>query len=364
MIDFWGVGYDVAERMGLLPRLREDGYRIREVRLVNASGKRVAGFDADVMRDVSEGRFLSLLRGDLARRVHELVADRVGMLFGDSIAALEQDARGVTVTFEHAPVRRFDLVVGADGLRSRVRSLCFEGAQERHLGYYTAAFCAGNYPHRDPGCYVSYTVPGRQVARYALRDGQSAFFFIFAQDEPLGIADHDVASQRQALWDRFGAAGWECREILEALEGSEGLYFDAVAQIRLSSWSSGRVVVLGDAAYCPSLLAGQGAGLAMAGAYTLAHALATARGDHRAAFADYERRFKPLADAKQRGAEYFGGWFAPRTRLGLGFRNVATRLMNLRPVARLILESALEDRYSLPSDDGSAPARAPAIRSR
>jgi 2-polyprenyl-6-methoxyphenol hydroxylase-like FAD-dependent oxidoreductase len=363
MIDFWGVGYEVAERMGLLPHLEEDGYRIREVRLVNASGERVAGFDADVLRAVSRGRFLSLLRGDLAHRLYQLVAERVELLFGDSVAALEQDAGGVTVTFEHAPVRRFDLVVGADGLRSGVRSLVFHGVGERHLGYYTAAFCSGSYPHRDPGSYVSYTVPGRQVARYALRDGRSAFFFVFARDEPLAITEHDVAAQRQALWETYAAAGWECREILEAMDQADGLYFDAVAQIRLASWSRGRVALVGDAAYCPSLLAGQGAALAMAGAYTLARALGAAAGDHRTGFAEYQRRFKPFADAKQRGAEYFGGWFAPRTRLGLGFRNVATRLMNLRAVARLVLEPALEDRYSLPPDDRIGPSGEPAMRS-
>jgi 2-polyprenyl-6-methoxyphenol hydroxylase-like FAD-dependent oxidoreductase len=350
MIDFWGVGYDVAERMGLLPQLIRDGYRIREVRLVDAAGKRVAGFDAGVLRAVSGGRFLSLLRGDLAARLHQLVADRVETLFGDSISSLEQDADGVTVSFEHAPTRRFDLVVGADGLRSKVRSLAFPEVRERYLGYYAAAVCAGDYRHRDPGAYVSYTVPGRQVARYALRDGRSAFFFIFAQDGRLAIEDHDRTAQRDALWRTFVAAGWECREILRAMCLADDLYFDAVAQIRLSTWSRGRVGLVGDAAYCPSLLAGQGAALAMAGAYRLAHALAVSAGDHRVAFAEYERVFKPFADGKQRGAEWFGGWFAPRTRLGVGVRNLMTRLMNRPAVARLVLAPALEDRLPLPQE--------------
>jgi 2-polyprenyl-6-methoxyphenol hydroxylase-like FAD-dependent oxidoreductase len=347
MIDLWGVGYDVAEGMGLLSQFLRDGYRVREVRLVNGSGKRVAGFDADVLRAVSEGRFLSLLRGDLAGRLYQLVADRVETIFGDSIASLEQDADGVTVSFEHAPARRFDLVVGADGLRSRVRNLVFPEARERYLGYYAAAFCAQGYPRRDVGAYVSYSVPERQVARYALRDGRSAFFFIFAQDQPLAIEDHDSTTQRDVLWRRFVGAGWESREILMAMTREDDLYFDAVAQIQLSSWSRGRVALVGDAAYGPSLLAGQGAALAMAGACTLAHALGESAGDHAVAFARYERRFKPFADAKQRRAERLGWWFAPRTRLGVELRNVLTRLMSLPEVARLVLAPSPGDRYQL-----------------
>src|SRR5690242_13919374 len=103
MIDFWGVGYDVAERMGLLPILHEDGYRLEEVRLLDASGKRIAGFDANLFQVASKGRFVSLLRGDLAHRIYELVGGEIETIFADSITALSEDATGVAVTFEHAP---------------------------------------------------------------------------------------------------------------------------------------------------------------------------------------------------------------------------------------------------------------------
>ena len=131
---------------------------------------------------------------------------------------------------------------------------------ERYLGYYTAAFSAGGYPHRDEGVYVSYAQPGRQLARYALRDGRSAFFFVFAQDAPLEIDHHDVDAQRRVLRDRLAGAGWEADEILDVMDDATDLYFDAVAQTRMPEWSRGRTVLVGDAAYCPSLLAGQGCG--------------------------------------------------------------------------------------------------------
>jgi 2-polyprenyl-6-methoxyphenol hydroxylase-like FAD-dependent oxidoreductase len=329
LIDFWGVGYDVAERMGLLPVLHEDGYRMEELKLVGRDGRRVGGFDVQVFQKATNGRFLSLRRGDLAQRVYDLVGDRVETIFGDSVTSLEQHADGVDVGFEHSSARRFGLVVGADGLHSNVRTLAF-GAQpdaEKYLGYYTAAYSADHYPHRDEGAYVSYAVPGRQAARYAIRDDRSTFFFIFAEDRPLSIEQHDQAAQHAALRARFAGEGWECDEMLERLDDAGDFYFDTVSQMRLPSWSRGRVVLLGDAAYCPSLLAGQGSAFALAGAMLLARALGGADGAHEQAFADYERRFKPFIEGKQRTAEQAGGWFAPKTRFGLWLRTKTTYLM-------------------------------------
>ncbi|HWG53504.1 MAG TPA: FAD-binding domain [Gemmatimonadaceae bacterium] len=368
MIDFWGVGYDVAERMGLLPVLETDGYRIQEIRLVNARGRRVAGFDARVFRSASNNRFLSIPRGDLARRIYELVEDRVETLFAESITALEETPDGVIVRFAHASPRQFDLVVGADGLHSTVRELVFGGSAggagasaggdggtarerapvERFLGYYTAAFTAHDYLPRDADVYVSYTVPGRQVARYALRDGRTAFFLVFASQRMPELEDHDVAARQAQVRRVYAGAGWECDEILDAMARSDDFYFDAVSQVRMPNWSRGRIALVGDAAYCPSLLAGQGSAFAMAGAYLLAHALAAAPADHEAAFAEYQGRFKPFVDAKQRAAVRFGGWFAPRSDLGVWLRNVATSLAGLPLVSDWVVRRSFGDRLELP----------------
>lgn len=352
MLDFWGVGYEVADRMGLLPQLERDGYRIDEVRLVNERGRRITGVDAGLFRKATHDRYLSILRGDLANDVLDLVTGNVEVLFGDSIRSLTQDEKGVSVTFERAEARRFDLVVGADGLHSNVRRIAFGAgeAHERHLGYFAAAFTVDGYPHRDEHAYVSYSMPGRQIARYALRDGRSAFLLVFAADKVEPNERHEADGQRHALRRMFAGRGWECDEILTAMDRSDDLYFDAVAQMRMTSWSNGRVAVVGDAAYCPSLLAGQGSSFGIAGAYVLAQALIAADGDHTRAFAGYEHSFKPFIDGKQESAARYGSWFAPRTPLGVWLRNIITRLTHLPFVPALAFRSALADRIELPPD--------------
>jgi 2-polyprenyl-6-methoxyphenol hydroxylase-like FAD-dependent oxidoreductase len=310
----------------------------------------VASIDGRAFAAASGGRYTSLLRSDLARCILEVLDGRAETIFGDGVCALEDDGHGIIATLERGGARRFDLVVGADGLHSRVRALAWDrdARAERYLGYYAASFAADGYPHRDEGAYVSYGTPGRQAARYALRGGRSAFLLVFARDEPLPPGHRERAMQEAMLREVFGGAGWECDEILARMSDAPDLYFDVVSQIRLASWSRGRVVLLGDAAACPSLLSGQGSALAMAGAYELAHALAAADGDHRAAFARYERRFRPFVETKQRAAASFAAWFAPRTPLRLWIRDTLTRLMRFPSVARTLLAPSVRDRFALP----------------
>jgi 2-polyprenyl-6-methoxyphenol hydroxylase-like FAD-dependent oxidoreductase len=246
-------------------------------------------------------------------------------------------------------------VIGAGGLHSPVRALVFgpEERFEKYLGYYAASFSIDDYPHQDTRAYVSYAAPGRQVSRYALRSGRTVFFFAFASDRKLPVGPHDVPAQKRILREMFGTDGWECPEILDALEVACGLYFDAVSQIRMERWSERRVALVGDACFCPSLLAGQGSALAMAGAYFLAGELKQSGGDYGTAFAKYENAFQPFIARKQRAAARFAGAFAPRSRAGLFIRNQVTRLMALPFVADLAMGRLLRlrDALALPSYD-------------
>jgi 2-polyprenyl-6-methoxyphenol hydroxylase-like FAD-dependent oxidoreductase len=140
---------------------------------------------------------------------------------------------------------------------------------------------------------VAYCRPGKQAARFALRDGRTVFFVIFAAPD-ISVAHHDTDAQKGFLREVLGDMGWECPEILKALDSVYELYFDSVTQMRLSQWHRGRIALVGDAAFCPSLLAGEGSSLAMAGACLLAGELKDAGGDFRAAYSSYQRRFKPF----------------------------------------------------------------------
>jgi 2-polyprenyl-6-methoxyphenol hydroxylase-like FAD-dependent oxidoreductase len=351
MIDFWGVGYDAAERMDLIPALRRVAYYIDEVRMVDGHGTSIGGFDTRALQATTGNRFFSILRSDLARAIFTTIDGKVETIFEDHITAIERDDAGARVSFEKSRARHFDIVVGADGLHSAVRRLQFgnEDDFENYLGYYVASFSVADYPQRDENAYVSYTTTRRQVARYALRGNRTVFVFIWIEDAKLGVARHDIDAQKQIVRDRFRNCGWECGEILEALDACEDLYFDSVSQIRMSDWSEGRMALVGDAAYCLSLLAGEGAALAMAGAYVLAGELHRMQADHGAAFRSYDQCLRSYIETKQRSAVRLGHWFAPRTRAGVMVRNQITRMMSWPWIGPWFLGRMIGSSFILPT---------------
>jgi 2-polyprenyl-6-methoxyphenol hydroxylase-like FAD-dependent oxidoreductase len=192
IVDFWGLGFDIAEKMGLLPALQSEGYRIEELRFEDAHRHRTGGFNVCVFQHLLHNRFLSILRSDLARLLYEALEGRVRKMFGDTVVGIEPDGEAVRVSFEPAPAERFDLVIGAGGLHSPIRTLVFgpEDHYERYLGYHAASFSVANYPHRDPGAYVSYAAAGRQASRYSLRGGRTVFLLVFASDRKLRLGHH------------------------------------------------------------------------------------------------------------------------------------------------------------------------------
>lgn len=353
VIDFWGLGFDIAERMGLLSDLYREGYRVQELRFVDGRGYRVGGFDAEVFNRLTGGRYLTLPRSDLARLIYRRIENGCETIFGDSISGIEENRDGVRVTFEHAAARTFDFVIGADGLHSVVRGLAF-GRQyrfEKYLGYAVAAFECKGYRPRDEDVYVSFSVPGKQVGRFAMREDRTLFLFIFASPQPPAAEPHDTAAQKAILRQAFGKAGWECPQILDALDQAEELYFDRVSQIQMQSWSRGRIALVGDAAFCPSLLAGQGSALAMTSSYVLAGELATAPDEHQSAFGRYESLLRSFITGKQRAAVQFAGSLAPRTQLGLFFRNQISKTLRFSPIADFVIGRSLMDRLRLPHYD-------------
>lgn len=348
LVDFWGAGFDVAERMGIAPELRRRGYRMTEARSVDRAGRRVASFTPEAVVGPGD-RYVTIARSDLAATVLAALDGRVETVFGDTVAEIDDDGRIVHVTFEGGTRREFDLVVGADGLHSRVRELAFGAQQrfERYLGIVVAVFEVAGYRPRDELTAVMHADIGFQLLRVSMRDDVT-MFCISLRDDDGGAALGGPETQQGLLRRRLAGAGWETPAALDAMGSARTFYFDRVSQIRMPSWTRGRVALVGDAAACPSFLAGQGSALAMVEAYVLAAELARADGDHTRAFARYHERLGGLLRSKQDAARGLGTAFAPRTRTALLVRNTAMRLMGLPYVPNLVMRRSLRDAVELP----------------
>jgi len=184
------------------------------------------------------------------------------------------------------------------------------------------------------------------LGRFALRDDQTLFLFVFNFD---GL-DHEpnTAEQKAILRERFRDEYWESPRVLAELDRTESLYFDRVSQIKMGHWSRGRVALVGDAASCVSLMAGQGSALAITAAYVMAGELIKASGRHDEAFRNYEALLRGYIGSKQKGAERFSSAFAPRTRWGLFMRNQLIKASAIPGLARLAFGRDIIDKLPLP----------------
>jgi 2-polyprenyl-6-methoxyphenol hydroxylase-like FAD-dependent oxidoreductase len=351
VIDFGLVGYDIAEKMGLIPRLRELGYRVTETRLVDRRGRTNARLRSDSLARLTHDRYVSLRRSDLAATIYDALDGKVETIFGDSVASIEGATQGMRVGFDHAPPREADLVIGADGLHSRVRQLVFgpDAGVEVSLGYQATAFEVEGYRPRDELAYVGYGVPGRQIFRFSMREDKTLFLFVFRDEYLPAESPTNDEERKSVLAHVFTDVGWECPQILAAMASVDNIYFDRVSQIRLDRWTKGRSALVGDAAACVSLLAGQGSILAMAEAYVLAGELHNCGGDYGSAFARYEQRLMPWLKRKQKSAAKFASGFAPKTATGIAFRSLVTRLMVRLPfVVEFFIGREMRDQVQLP----------------
>ena len=341
MIDFFGPGFAVAEQMGLVSVLTELAYAVPQAVWVDAQGRRQATLDYARLQRAEKGRLLSLMRGDLERALYGALPSGIERRFSCSLSAIHPSADGVAVELAGGERLRADVLVGADGIHSEVRALAF-GPEERYfryLGYHTAAFIfndASVEAALDRRVWM-ISVPGREVGLYAIRDGRIACFFVHATADPRRPGDPLAELGRV-----YGDLDWLVPATLAGGKAAAAIYYDQVAQIALDDWCRGRVVLVGDAAYAVSLLAGQGASLAMAGAYRLAESVGRSASIEQG-LALYQRRLRPLVEKKQATGRRAAQWIVPRDRRHILMRNWSLKLARLPGVSRLIARSLVGD---------------------
>lgn len=290
VINLWGIGYDALERMGILPALLELHHRSDELRMVDRSGRTRGGYPSSVLLKLANGRMATLARSDIAAAIYGALDCRVETLFGDSITSIDDDGLRVRLGFAQSAPREVDLVICADGLHSQVRQLVF-GSYARFeypMGCHVASFEIPGYRHRNGNAYVAYTAPGRYVARFPMRDDRMLFFILLRDEHLNRRVPTSQLERKSALIAALTGIGWESEAILSELAQVDDIYFDSISQVRMDTWAKGRVALIGDAAACPSLIAGEGAGFALAQAYVLAVELHRHGDDTAAAFARYQ----------------------------------------------------------------------------
>jgi 2-polyprenyl-6-methoxyphenol hydroxylase-like FAD-dependent oxidoreductase len=323
-VDVRGPALPVAEEMGIVPRLREAATTVTAMRLIDSRGRRGRRIPMPASRSAAGTEEIEVPRADLASIVYGAARDHAEFVFDDTITELAPDPDGVDVTFERSAPRRFDLVVGADGLHSTVRRLAF-GPEERfvrHLGVYVGTLPLGE-PVDHPDEALMYNTPGRLLSVHPSRD-HALLAFIFRGRAIPGFDHRDTALHRRVLLEAYGKdTAWRVPEFLDRVREADDLYFDSVSKVVLPSWSSGRITLLGDAAASISLF-GDGSSMAMAGARTLADALRD--GDPATALQRYEAVHRRRTDAKGRAARFAAALVVPSTRPGIALRNTVARL--------------------------------------
>lgn len=336
MMDFFGLGYLAAERMGLLERLHELSSEVESLAYVDELGRTRAAVRYASLARALDGRLLSIMRPDLERALRAAVGDAAQIRYGQTVASFSEDGDGVQVEFTDGTHHRADLLVGADGIHSRIRRrlLDVEGSCLRYLGLHTAAFI-----FTDPavhaalaGRFVMTDTVDHAIGLYGLREGRVAAFAAHTSADPSPPDD-----PRSTLRDRYAGLGWVIPRALELCPPGEEVYYDQVAQVELPLWHRGHVALLGDSCQAVSVVAGQGASLAVAGAHVLAEHLASAPSVP-AALQRYERQWRPEVIARQQVGRRGAEWFLPLSDARRRRRLLMLRLMTLPGFNRLLAQ--------------------------
>ncbi|GAA3622776.1 FAD-dependent monooxygenase [Nonomuraea rosea] len=331
-VTFGGIGHDAAERLGILPDLQQRAFVTGEIVYRKPSGERRFSLTGEIIAAIMGPRTMNILRGDIETVLYDKVRDSAEIRFATTITAVDQDAHAVHVTLSDGTVEHADLLIGADGLHSATRALVF-GPEEDYLldlEHRVAVYMLDQRPDAiAPGTAGTLSSRGRTVAVINVDDGRTVAFFGYRTER--GARGDDPAT---VLPQVYGDLGWVIPEVLASMARTDSVYFDTISQVVAPTWSRGRVVLLGDAAWCVTLFAGYGSALAVGGADRLGTELERHPGDLDAALTAWETALRPEVEAKQKLGRRVKGVYAPANPFVLWLSQLPLRLAALPPVRR------------------------------
>ncbi len=328
-------GKKAAARLGVLERMHLRTPPDHRTWAVDASGDRRRSIGFLDQPGHPEGT----MRGDVEAALWNGLASHAEVRFGVSPTAIAQDETGAHVAFSDGGAESFDLVIGADGLRSTVRRLAF-GPDERYLRPTNSVICTyaltGQVPGFSGSDQIALVEPGRALWVFPYRDRPPTALFAYRVDD-VGLELRKKPAD--ALAARYGGMGGPVPYALAALRDAPECLFDSVQQVRMRRWHRGRVLLLGDAAWCLTLYSGMGASTGMMGAAALGDALTAQPLDLTAALRDWERRMRPTIRAHQLIAHVKGEGFVPSNPFNHGVRHLvvsqAAKLLIRKPAISL-----------------------------
>ena len=329
-VDLFRPAMEISARMGVLPRIEALATGTDRLTMYREGRSQPTDVDLTKLVGAASDRHVEIMRDDLSEIYNAAGRDDVEYLFGDSITAIEHDGE---VTFEHSPARRFDVVVGADGLHSNVRRLVFgeEAGLTRFIGGYLAVVSTPK-TLANPGEMVGHVGVGRVAAIYTAEHLDDArVVFLFRSKEELDYDHRDASRQKELLGGAFAGMHPQVDRWLGEIDHTPAFYFDAISQLRMDIWSRRRVTLVGDAGYCPGPAVGGSTSLAVLGAYVLAGELARADGDHLRAFAAYELQMREPVHLSRAFARAAAKSIIPGSRFGVWALTRGAQLVSLMP---------------------------------
>lgn len=349
-LDFYGTGYDVAERMGILEQLQQQQIPFENVDYVDATGKFIVHISIALMQKIMRNRYMALMHWTLEDVLYDTIAHNVEVRYGTTLTATHANPTGVAVTFNDGTTANFDVLVGADGVHSQVRRLIFgaDGLFQHYLGYYFASY---HLPDRYGigHAWKNYTEPGRLTGAYCSNHEGEIITFLMYKTADKGYIPRE--QRLPCLQQAFTGMGWITQQLLQDIRNPDAIFLDTMTQIQMPHWHQGRVVLVGDACGCPTSLSGQGASMAMGGAYILAQALHETS-DYETAFSRYEHQVRPHVEQGQKNARSLSGTFLPSSRIELIMQRLLLKLLMRETFTGLLrrqfgAESFLQTSYSM-----------------